>query len=61
MSKYVYWDIFMWGKIQQLFKNIKTMKLESQMAMLQQFDPDHKNTKQKIRFYVFLLTNREIL
>lgn len=61
MSKYVYWDIFMWGKIQQLFKNIKTMKLESQMAMLQQFDPDRKNTKQKIRFYVFLLTNREIL
>jgi hypothetical protein len=29
------------------------MKLESQMAMLQQFDPDRKNTKQKIRFYVF--------
>ena len=37
------------------------MKLESQMAMLRQFDPDQKNTKQKIRFYVFLLTNHEIL
>jgi hypothetical protein len=37
------------------------MKLESQMAMLQQFDPDRKNTKQKIRFYVFFIDNREIL